>query len=73
MKKKYIFVWFDGDIKRHYFSSKSTFNIWLNDFVKEYMTTPHNWQDSNSAGKTVVEIKKYFSSPLFLDKVELDV
>ena len=35
MNMKHVYVWFDGDVKRHYFSSKSTFNKWLTEFVRE--------------------------------------
>jgi len=37
MSKKYVYMWFDGDVKRHYFSNKLTFNKWLKEFIEEAM------------------------------------
>lgn len=71
---KHVFVWFDGDVKRHYFSSKSTFNKWLTEFVREGLTVDEfKYSYPKLVGKPVSEIKKHFSSSLFLEKVELDI
>ena len=73
---KYVYMWHDGDVKRHYFSSKVTFNKWLNEFVDEVLSTEdyYNYDlvklKKSKAPKK--EIKKYYSSALFLEKIELD-
>ena len=76
MSKKYIYMWYNGDVKRHYFSSKLTFNKWLTEFVEEVLTT-EDYYDSQlekfkRTGSLKKEIKKYYSSDLFLEKIELD-
>jgi len=81
MSKKYAYMWFDGDVRRRYFSSKVTFNKWLNEFVDELLSTGGTIEDyynydlvklkKSKAPKK--EIKKHYSSPLFLEKIELDI
>jgi len=66
-------MWYDGDIKRHYFSSKVTFNKWLKEFMDEILSTGEYYDPMLKKLKTKQEIKKYFSSPYFLDKIELDI
>jgi len=73
MRRKYIYMWYDGDIKRHYFSSKVTFNKWLKEFVDEILSTGRYYDPMLKKLKTKQEIKKYFSSTYFLDKIELDI
>ena len=74
---KHIYMWHDGDAKRHYFSSKATFNKWLNEFVDEVLSTEDYYDrdlvkfKERKAPKK--EIKKHYSSSLFLEKIELDI
>lgn len=75
MKNKYIYMWFDGDVKRYYFSSKLTFNKWLNEFVDEFMkdSLNCNYFYKNLKLKSKQQVKKYFSGPMFLEKIYLDI
>lgn len=72
---KYIYMWFDGDVKRHYFSSKVTLNKWLGEFVDELIDNQLTFNAfyGNLKGKSKQEIKKYFSSALYVEKIELDI
>lgn len=74
-------MWFDGDVRRHYFSSKITFNKWVKEFVEEVMNGKdyYDYQLEKLKGKSknknlsMKEIIKYFSSSNFLEKIELDI
>lgn len=70
MKNKHIYMWYDGDVKRHYFSSKVNFNKWLNEFIGEIIRDPCN--DNLIKNKSKQDLKKHFSGPLYLEKICLD-
>ena len=73
MKKIHIYVWFDGDVKRHYFSSKQTYNKWLGEFVSELMSDPTFPSFyGNLKNKSKKDVMSYFSSNLYLEKIKLD-
>jgi len=73
MNKKYIYMWFDGDVKRHYFSSKQTFNKWVGEFVDELMSDPAFPSFyGNLKSRSKKDVMNYFSSSLYLTRIELD-
>lgn len=69
---KYIYMWFDGDVKRHYFSNKANLNKWIKEFVTEVKDNS-DYYDPYIKGKSLKELIKYYSSTLFVEKVELDI
>lgn len=71
--RKYIYLWFDGDVKRHYFSGKVTLNKWLKAFVSEVKNNSDSYCDSRIKNKSLKEIMKYYSSSRFVEKIELDI
>lgn len=71
--KQYIYMWFDGDVKRHYFSGKVILNKWLKAFANEVKNNPDSYCDSRIKNKSVKEILKYYSSSKFVEKIELDI
>lgn len=70
---KHIYMWSDGDVKRHYFSSKANLNKWLKEFIAEITDNPDIYFDQMIEGKSSKDIFKYYSSTLFVEKIELDV
>jgi hypothetical protein len=73
MANKHIYIWYDGDVKRHYFSSKQTFNKWVGEFADEVVSSKDYYDPQIKKLKTKQDIKKYFSSGYFLEKIELDI
>ncbi len=69
---KYIYMWFDGDVKRHYFSNKSNLNKWIKEFTTEVKDNS-DYCDPYIKGKSFKELVKYYSSTLFVEKIELDI
>jgi hypothetical protein len=66
-------MWHDGDVKRHYFSSKLTYNKWLKEFISELMSDPTFPSFyGNLKDKSKKDIMNYFSSALYLTRIELD-
>lgn len=72
---KHIYMWWDGDCKRHYFSNKKNLNKWIKEFVDELMSEPDfgEWLYCQLKGKSAKEIRSYFSGVMFVEKIELDV
>ena len=65
-------MWFDGDVKHHYFSNKANLNKWIKEFVTEVKDNS-DYYDPYIKGKSFKVLVKYYSSTLFVEKVELDI
>lgn len=74
-RRKYIYMWFDGDVKRHYFSNKLNLNKFVKEFVLELKSDPDfgEWLYAGLKNKSTKEIISYFSSSMFVEKIELDL
>ncbi len=70
--KKHIYMWFDGDIKRYYFSSKKNLNLFIKEFAQETKAVKNDYQDNKIKNKSIKQLIEYFSGPLFVEKIELD-